>query len=272
MARGRNLDIAGRQAGGVRWNPALIFDPVLGNVFGPANNPSGAYGTSSPFSGGLFPPAPLQLSEPWSEYAFTGALTNLPNPPWSFSAGVTASQPTHTGGANDIHSNDNISRTDQFVGSINYVTDSLQHVDVTRAVRFSWSQKFQADGTGFNNGMQFGWSMGALVSVTVACNGSTGASSISAAATGLSGFVAFNYTDDFSIRSYQIDIGNKDSGGAGKQTLKVRMNNVVVASGTITNLANGGGGVAFTLSPAFTQRLNNRVYTLFPLQLYYTRM
>lgn len=152
------------------------------------------------------------------------------------------------------------------------MTDSLQHVDVTRPIRFKWSQKFQADASGFNNGMQFGFSVGALVSVTVACNGSTGASSISASATGLAGFVTFNYTDDFSVRSYQIDIGAKDSGGAGKQTLAVKMNGSTVASGTITNLANGGGGVAFTLAPAFTQRLNNRVYTLFPIMLYYTRM
>lgn len=269
MARGRNLDIAGRAVGGIRWNPCLIFDPVFGNVFGPTANPTGPYANGVFGPDGFFLPAPLQLFEPWTEYAGGALGAVLSNPPWQFSAGVTASQPTHLVGAGDIHSQDSASQVDQFVGSIVYTQDSLNHVDVTRPIRVKWSTQFALDGTGFNAGAQFLLALGPFVSVTNAVNCSTGAASISSAATG---FVTFNYTDDFSVRSFQFDLGGNDSGGAGKNKLTFRMNGSVVASGTINNQANGQGGTSFSVQPAFTCRLNNRVFKLFAMKFYYYKI
>jgi len=90
MARGRTLDIAGRQPGGIRWNPALIFDPVLGTPFGPAGNPSGAFG------GGVFgdPFGPVQFVDSFQESpATTDLVAGRDAVKWPTAAYLTGAAP-----------------------------------------------------------------------------------------------------------------------------------------------------------------------------------
>lgn len=250
---------------------------------GSGTGSSGTFGGGNPLApwgpagGRSTDPAPLQLTEPWTEYVTTsgtlGTANVLSNPPWQVNASPTASQPVHIIAAADVHSNDAANQADQCTTSLSYTTDQLAHVDVTKPFRMRWSMKFQSDPSGFNSGgraAQFGVAFGGGISMNVItdCNG--GASSISSNATGGTG--TFNYTDDFSIRSFIMDVAGSNTGGAGKNKVSVQMNGVTVYSGVFNNMNNGGGGPAITLSPAFTCRVGNRVFNLFALKLYYVKM
>lgn len=91
MARGRTLDIAGRQRGGIRWNPALIFDPVLGKPFGTAGNPTGSYGGSGVFGD---PFGPIMFQDSFQESpATTDLVAGRDAVKWPTAAYLTGAAP-----------------------------------------------------------------------------------------------------------------------------------------------------------------------------------